>query len=109
VFIRPELVVEPGLQQLTAALLTLVATIGITFSMQASFADRAVIDWPVRFLLAVTSIAALLHPNNEVAALICIPIGLTVGYWLLRRRVLAEPQPGAPAAHASPAIKTGQP
>ncbi len=52
VFIRPELVIEPGLSQLTAALLILVATIGITFSMQARFAERAAIDRPVRLLLA---------------------------------------------------------
>ena len=35
VFVRPELVIEPGLEQMGAALLILIPTIGITFSMQA--------------------------------------------------------------------------
>jgi TRAP transporter 4TM/12TM fusion protein len=98
VFIRPELVVEPGLSQLTAALLILVATIGITFAMQARFADRAVIDRPVRLLLAAISLLALLHPSKQMAALACIPVGLIIAYWLLRRRVLVELEHGAPAA-----------
>ena len=98
VFIRPELVIEPGLSQLTAALLILVATIGITFSMQARFADRAAIDRPVRLLLAACSLIALLHPNEEVAALACIPVGLIIAYWLARRRAPADLPAAAPAA-----------
>ena len=35
VFVHPDLVIEPGLNELTSALLILVATIGITFSLQA--------------------------------------------------------------------------
>jgi TRAP transporter 4TM/12TM fusion protein len=98
VFIRPELVIEPGLSQLMAALLILVATIGITFSMQARFADRAAIDRPVRLLLAAFSLVALLHPNEEVAALACIPVGLIIAYWLARRRAPADIPAAAPAA-----------
>ena len=40
VFVHPELVIEPGVGQFGAALLILVATIGITFSLQALFSDR---------------------------------------------------------------------
>ena len=36
--------VEPGLGQIGAALLILVSTIGITFSLQARFADRTAVD-----------------------------------------------------------------
>ncbi len=103
VFIRPELVIEPGLSQLTAALLILVATIGITFSMQARFAERAAIDRPVRLLLAAFSLLALLHPSEQVAALACVPVGLIIAYWLLRRRVLADIEGRAPAAGAASA------
>jgi TRAP transporter 4TM/12TM fusion protein len=108
VFIRPELVVEPGLSQLTAALLILVATIGITFSLQARFADRAAIDWSVRLLLAAFALLALLHPNEEVAALACVPVGMIVAYWLLRRRALAHPAGGAPAAQIASAGTPGR-
>ena len=47
VFVRPELVVEPGLSQIGAALFIFVSTIGITFSLQAQFSDRASIDMPI--------------------------------------------------------------
>ncbi len=106
VFVRPELVIEPGLSQLTAAALILVATIGITFSLQARFADRAAADRGIRLLLAAFSLLALLHPSEEVAALACIPVGSIVAYWLLRRRVGADLEAVAPAA---PAGEAGRP
>jgi TRAP transporter 4TM/12TM fusion protein len=105
VFIRPELVVEPGLSQLKAALLILVATIGITFSLQARFADRLAIDRAVRLLLAAFALLALLHPNEKVAALAGVPVGLIVVYWLLRRRPFADLEGDALAAHAAPTGK----
>jgi len=86
VFIRPELVVEPGMSQMTAALLILVATIGITFSLQAHFADRAGIDMAVRLVLAALALVVLLHPSEQVAAFTCLPVVLIIAYWLLRRR-----------------------
>jgi TRAP transporter 4TM/12TM fusion protein len=106
VFIRPELVVEPGLEQLTAALLILAATIGITFSLQARFADRTVIDLLVRLILAAFSLLCLLHPSEQTAGLACLPIGLIIGYWLLRRRVPADVTSAAAAAQpAWPAVQ----
>ena len=39
VFVHPELVIEPGVAQFGAAGLILIATIGITFSLQARFAE----------------------------------------------------------------------
>jgi TRAP-type uncharacterized transport system fused permease subunit len=90
VFVRPELVIEPGLSQLTAALLILSATIGITFSLQARFAARAAIDRPVRVLLVACSLLTLFHPDEVVAALAFVPVGACIAYWMLRRRVHAD-------------------
>jgi hypothetical protein len=28
----------------------------------------------------------LLHPDRQLAVLACLPVGLAVGYWILRRR-----------------------
>jgi TRAP transporter 4TM/12TM fusion protein len=88
VFVRPELVVEPGLSQMMAALLILVPTIGITFSLQASYSDRAAIDRPVRLALAACALFALLHANEMVAALACLPVVAMIGYWVVRRRAV---------------------
>jgi TRAP transporter 4TM/12TM fusion protein len=89
VFVRPELVIEPGLGQIKGALLIAVATIGITFSLQARFADRGAVDIPIRLALAALALVVLLYPNEQIAALACLPVGLMIGYWLLRRRPTA--------------------
>jgi len=86
VFTRPELVLEPGLAQLAAMLLLMTATIGISFSIQGRFADRPAIDVPLRLVLAAIALVVLFHPDQQVAAFACIPVGLFVGYWVLRRR-----------------------
>ncbi|MGH8661370.1 MAG: TRAP transporter permease [Burkholderiales bacterium] len=91
VFTRPELVLEPGVAQLGAMLLITVATIGLTFSVQANFAERREIDVPVRLVLAAAALVVLLHPDRQLAWLTCIPVAGFVGYWWLRRRNVAVP------------------
>ncbi len=86
VFTRPELVLEPGIAQLGAMLLLMTATIGISFSIQARFADRPAIDVLLRLVLTAITLVVLLHPSQQVAAFACIPVGLFVAYWILRRR-----------------------
>jgi TRAP transporter 4TM/12TM fusion protein len=86
VFTRPELVLEPGLAQIGAMLLILAATVGVTFSLQARFVDHRGVDLLLRIVLAAIALVVLLHPDQQVAILACIPVGLYVGYWVLRRR-----------------------
>lgn len=86
VFTRPELVLEPGLAQIGAMLLLATVTIGVSFSIQARFSDRAAIDVPLRLVLAAITMVVLFHPDQRVAALACVPVGLFVAYWILRRR-----------------------
>jgi TRAP transporter 4TM/12TM fusion protein len=91
VFVHPALVVEPGLNQVGAALLITIATIGITFSLQARFASRVAADVPIRLALAAFALAALLDPNERIAALACLPVCLFIGFWLVRQRSIQEP------------------
>jgi TRAP transporter 4TM/12TM fusion protein len=93
VFIHPELVIEPGLDQFGAALMILIATLGITFSMQATFSLRAVFDRPVRIALAGFSLVVLLHPNDYIEWVACVPVVAAIGYWIVRRRLTAGPRP----------------
>ncbi|MGB5082916.1 MAG: TRAP transporter fused permease subunit, partial [Burkholderiales bacterium] len=86
VFTRPELVLEPGVAQIGAMLLIMAATIGYSFSMQARFADRRGADVVLRLVLAAVASVVLFHPDRQVATLACIPVGLFVAYWILRRR-----------------------
>jgi TRAP transporter 4TM/12TM fusion protein len=86
VFTRPELVMEPGLPQIGALLMLTTATIGVSFSLQARFADRRIVDVPLRLVLAALAMVIIFHPDQQVAALTCIPVGLFVAYWIVRRR-----------------------
>jgi len=86
IFIHPELVVQPGWGQIGAALLVFVATIGITFSLQASYFDRRLPDLAVRLVLAALALTVLLTPNYTIASAFAVPVLLIVGYWVLYRR-----------------------
>ena len=63
VFLRPEMVLEPGLAQLAATGLVLAATVGLTFSVQARFASNLVVDLAARVVLAGFALVALAHPD----------------------------------------------
>jgi TRAP transporter 4TM/12TM fusion protein len=102
VFARPKLVVEPGWEQMEAAFLIFIATIGITFSLQAQFTDNAIADRAVRLALAVLALIVLFYPSEKVALAFCLPVILAIGYWLVRRRVVLEA--GGAVAPAQPAL-----
>jgi TRAP transporter 4TM/12TM fusion protein len=101
VFVHPELVVEPGVDQFEAALLILVATIGITFSLQARFATAANIDVPIRVVLAALSLFVLLCPNEWLGLVVSLPILAIIGYWLAVCRTSTY---GAGSAPPEPAL-----
>ena len=86
VFLRPEIVLEPGLAQLAATALVFVAAVGLTFSLQARFSPIRLIDLTARTVLAGFSVIALAHPDRWTAALACIPVMVFAGYWFMHRR-----------------------
>jgi TRAP transporter 4TM/12TM fusion protein len=109
VFVHPDLVIEPGLDQFGAAGLILTATIGITFSLQARYADSVPGDVSIRLLLAALSLVVLLSPDDRIAAVTCVPVLLLIGYWLIRRRDTfylrgEQPEPAPVALVPAPQI-----
>ena len=65
VFVHPELVIEPGLDQFGAALLIGIATIGIVFSLQAIYSDNRLVDRSVRVALAAVALVVLLDRQHD--------------------------------------------
>ncbi|MBU1206907.1 MAG: TRAP transporter large permease subunit [Proteobacteria bacterium] len=86
VFARPELVMNPGMAQLGAMGLLMVGTVGIQFSIQAKYSDKRGRDVVIRIVLAGFSLIVVLHPSTRLATLAIVPIGMFVGYWLLKKR-----------------------
>ena len=95
VFVHPELVVKPGLDQMGAAYLVLVSTVGITFSLQATYSETRAVDLGVRLVLAAMSLYVLFSFNDTASTIISFAILAVIGYWVVVRRsklMPAEPE-----------------
>jgi TRAP-type uncharacterized transport system fused permease subunit len=107
VFVHPELVIKPGLDQMGAAYLILVATVGITFSLQAAFADARMTDRAIRAALAAASLYILFSFNDVLSDIVSVGVLGMIGYWLVYRRKLEAGVPEAvtldPSLPATPA------
>lgn len=93
VFVHPELVVQPGIHQLGAALLVGIATIGISFALQAHYSEVKTIDYAVRLVIAAFALIALFVPDYTIASAACVPVLIIIGYWLTYRRKLEAGEP----------------
>jgi TRAP transporter 4TM/12TM fusion protein len=95
VFVHPELVVKPGIEQMGAAYLVLIATLGITFTLQATYSETRAVDLGVRAVLAAISLYILFSFNNVAASIVSIGVIGVIGYWIVYRRkvVLGEKPP----------------
>jgi TRAP transporter 4TM/12TM fusion protein len=90
IFIHPEIVVEPGIDQLGAAYLVLVSTLGITFTLQAIYSESRVVDLSVRLVLAAVSLYILLSFNDTLSTILTAVVLGIIGYWLVYRRTVEE-------------------
>lgn len=86
VFTRPELVVEPGVQQLLAFLLVLAGTLGLICSVHGEYSDNKYLDFVLRSALTLCSLAAVFIPSEPLAALAAVPTAAMVGYGFFRSR-----------------------
>jgi len=86
VFVHPELVVKPGVQQIGAAILVGIATIGISFTIQARYSETKAVDYAFRAAIGVSALVALFVPDYTVASAACVPVLIIIGYWLTYRR-----------------------
>lgn len=96
VFVHPELVVKPGLEQLWAAYLVMVSTIGITFCLQATYSENRSVDLGVRFVLAGMALYILFSTSDLAAEIVSVGVIAIVAYWFVyRRKIVLETAPPA--------------
>ena len=93
VFVHPELVVAPGLDQIGAALLVGISTIGISFSIQGRFAEARLVDVAIRGVLAAFALVALFVREYGIASAACVPVLTLIGYWVIYRRKIEAGEP----------------
>jgi len=105
VFVHPELVVKPGWDQLGAAYLVLVSTLGITFSLQATYSETRTVDRAVRLVLAAMALYILFSFNDIASTLLSFVVLGVIAYWLVyRRKKVMAADPGA--VEMNPALAT---
>lgn len=90
VFTRPELVVEPGVQQLFAFALVLVGTLGVVCSVHAAYSEKRSLDVLLRTALAIFSISAVLVPSDTLATTAAIPTAALVVYGFFKSKKMAR-------------------
>jgi TRAP transporter 4TM/12TM fusion protein len=90
VFVHPELVIKPGLDQMGAAYLVMVATLGITFTLQATYSETRAIDLAVRAVLAAMSLYILLSFNDIASDIVSVAVLGYIAYWIVIRRKLVS-------------------
>jgi hypothetical protein len=92
IFVRSDMVVNPGWPQIFATALVLISTCGITLSMFGRFIDQPAGDVALRILLAAISLLCMFHPSDAVSTtvgIILVPI-LIAGIW--RHSLVAPPK-----------------
>jgi TRAP transporter 4TM/12TM fusion protein len=105
IFTRSNMVVNPGWLQIMDTLLVLVSTCGITFAMFGRFHEKAIVDIPLRLLLALVSFVTMFHPDTRVSAAVAVVVLAAVGVGLWRHRIIAPPK----TAVAAPAETAASP
>jgi TRAP transporter 4TM/12TM fusion protein len=94
VFVHPELVIKPGLDQMGAAYLVMVSTIGITFTLQATYSETRVVDLGVRFVLFAMSLYILTSFNDIASDIVSVGVIAIVAYWFVyRRKIVSDTAP----------------
>jgi len=106
VFVHPELVVKPGVDQLGAAYLVMVSTLGITFTLQATYSDMRTIDLALRAVLAAMSLYILLSFNDIASDVVSVGILGFIAYWVLVRRKLVAGAAPPETVVLDPALAT---
>ena len=94
IFIHPELVIKPGWDQMGAAYLIMVATLGITFSLQATYAERRAYDIGARLILAAMSLFILLSFYDIASDIVSVGVIAAIVYWFVyRRKIVSDTEP----------------
>jgi TRAP transporter 4TM/12TM fusion protein len=110
VFVHPELVVKPGLDQMGAAYLVLVATLGITFTLQATYSETRAADLAVRGVLAAMSLFILFSFYDIASDIVSVGVLAVIAYWIVVRRPIvgaAAPETVVLGGAALPSAATG--
>ena len=89
IFVRSEIILQPGWSQVAATVLVTAGTCATAFAMFGRFAKNPAVDLPLRLLLAVVAFVTMFHPAKDMAtAAAALALAGTV-YGIVRHRKVA--------------------
>jgi TRAP transporter 4TM/12TM fusion protein len=92
IFVRTDVVVNPGWPQITATLLVAIACCGISFSIFGEFVRSRGVNVTLRAALAIAALAVLFHPDSNVALAAAIIVVPATIYGVTCHRRIAPPK-----------------
>jgi TRAP-type uncharacterized transport system fused permease subunit len=101
IFLRSDMVVNPGWPQVLDTLLVTVSTCGISFAMLGRVMREKVADTVVRAALAIASLVVMFHPNGDVALVVAVIVLVGTVWAVVRHKRIASPKSGVQSQPAS--------
>src|SRR5690606_14204596 len=89
IFMRSDMVVNPGWNQIVDTLLVTVGICGITFALFGHLVAARPLDWLLRVLVAALAAVVIFHPAFAYAAAGGILLAILLPFGILRHRVVA--------------------
>lgn len=97
IFVRTDIVMNPGWSQIGDTLLVAIACCGISFAIFGKFFSGWGANLMLRAALALASLLVLFHPDGSVALIAAVIVLPVVVYGVVRHRRIAPPK-GEPQA-----------
>jgi TRAP transporter 4TM/12TM fusion protein len=94
IFVRSDMVVNPGWPQVLDTLLVTVATCGITFGMFGRLTENQGANVVLRAALALAAMVVMFHPDGTVALAVGVVVAPAIILGVLRHRRIAPPKAG---------------
>jgi len=101
IFVRSELVTKPGWKGIEDMLIISIACWGVSFAMFGRISSAKMTDLPVRTVLGLVSLAAMLYPNDTVALGAAVIVALVTFYGTYRHKTISRPKSALAQASAN--------
>ena len=100
-FTRPEMVVQPGAEQVMASVLVGLGCFGLAFAMFGQIWPRLAGDAAGRLLVAALALAVLFHPDTRYATGLAVALAVLLVIGLSQHRRMTAPVAATAAAAAA--------
>jgi TRAP transporter 4TM/12TM fusion protein len=103
IFVRTDMVVNPGWAQIVDTLLVAVGTAGVTYAVFGQFFDGRLGKWLMRLVFLALALPVIFHPDDNVAIVVSAVLLPLIIVGVFRHRMFAPPPEVAEATETAEA------